>query len=105
MRRLDLEFAERRPRWPAAALALVGVLLAGDAVSNWLQLRERAREAAETAAGVPRAAPTGEPMSDSMRREFDSARRLVAATIHEHRRDDAGRRGTELRPISPKQAT
>lgn len=78
MRRLDLDFAERRPRWPAAALALVGVLLVGDTVSSWLQLRERARQLAEAASGVPRVVAPTEPMSDSMRREFDGARRLLA---------------------------
>jgi Tfp pilus assembly protein PilN len=77
MRALDLELARRRPRWPAWLMAGVGAVLAFDALSSYLGLREQAQELTrQRSSHVARALPA-EAMTEETRREYEAARRLL----------------------------
>jgi hypothetical protein len=78
MRRLELDFARRRPRWPAWALLVVGIAVAGDALVGYHGLRDEARELERQRSGARPAAPARrEPLSEAMQRELDGARQVL----------------------------
>jgi Tfp pilus assembly protein PilN len=77
MRRIELELATARPRWPAWAMAAVGLLLAADAANTWLGLRAQWHDTLRRQGALPVRAAAAEPMTDETRREIESARRLL----------------------------
>lgn len=78
MRALDLDFALRRPRWPAWLLLAAGLLVAGDTLFTWFDLQQQAqqheqqRSAARRTAAAPKA-----PLPEALQREFDAARQVL----------------------------
>lgn len=77
MRALTLDFVRRRSIWPGAAMALVGAVLAFDAGSGFLRLREEVHTLSSENASQP-VREAAEPVTEQTLHEIEAARRLLA---------------------------
>ena len=77
MRRLDFDLVRRSARWPGWAVGVVGLALAVDATSQWLDLQHDVDARAARGSLVAARALPAEPMTEETRREYDAARRLL----------------------------
>lgn len=81
MRRLDLNFAAPRPRWPLWALLAVAVLLAADAANSFFALRGELTELSRPP-DLRRVRPAAESgLPESTQRELDSAQRILQELV------------------------
>ena len=75
MRALDLDFARRRPRWPAWLLLAVGAVLLGDAALDVLRLRDELGQGQQRRGSNRAAAGAGQQaVPEQTRRELEVAR-------------------------------
>ena len=91
MRRIELELATARPRWPAWAMAAVGLLLAADAATTWLGLRAQWHDTLRRQGALPRNAgkPWTHEEDDRLLQAFDGGATVDALTAA-HERTRAG---------------
>lgn len=78
MRRLDIDFAQRRARWPAWVLLALGLAVAGDASWRYWELRDaQAQVQQRRSAASRRAPPPAPPPDERTQRELAAARQVL----------------------------
>lgn len=81
MRRLDLNFAAPRPRWPLWVMLAAAALLAADAASSFFALRGELAELSRPP-DLRRVRPAAESgLPESTQRELDNAQRILQELV------------------------
>lgn len=78
MKRLDLDYVRRRPRWPGWLLLAVGLFVGADVLVGYLEIKDAMtglQRPSRTAAQADRAASG--PVSEQTQKELDAARRIL----------------------------
>lgn len=74
---LDLDFAPRRPRWPAWLLLAIGLAVATDVALTWTELRREAGALEQPRGARLAAAGPKAPLPEAVQRELDAARQVL----------------------------